>query len=283
MTWLDAASLCVFLCNIAFMVGAGMLLLKILGSVQHSELFSQKVLDENIEATAQLRRACNQLATQIEPTQSENKFHETSIGKAHMALSLQVRSLSDQLQASLAGDALAHQLQAKQANEELTQRMRDKLKDVLTQNIQLKDEIGRTKAKLTAASNSSHDIQSGMTDVQGASPAVIKEMAQRAQDLSGHLQEAQRRAHAAEKLAEANAIKLEDMREALSAKSFGDSACESVQMEKLRTQNEAMAARERSLLARIESMEMEFQRNLTEKSFIEERYVKLDAAEPYFN
>jgi hypothetical protein len=49
-------------------------------------------------------------------------------------------------------------------------------------------------------------------------------------------------------------------------------------MEKLRAQNDAMSVREQSLLARIEAMEMEFARNLTEKNFIEERYVSLDLA-----
>jgi hypothetical protein len=277
MTWLDAASLCVFLCNIGFMVGAGLLLLKIMGSVQQAGQHSQNVLAENVEATVQLRLVCNQLATQLEPNGGDSNFRDTAIGKAHTALSLQVRSLSDQIQSALFGFAPPPSPQTKQVNEELTQRLRDKLKVVMTQNIQLKEEIGRTKARLATASKSSDEIHGGISDVQGSTPAVIKEMTRKADELRGDLEEAQRRAQAAEKLAVSNAAKLEDMREVLSAKSFGDSASESVQMEKLRTQNEAMATRERTLLARIESMEMEFQRNLTEKSFVEERYVKLDA------
>jgi hypothetical protein len=59
MTWLDAASLCIFLCNIAFMVGAGLLLLKILGSVQHS----QNVLAEKRPSVA----ACPQRTTCCAP------------------------------------------------------------------------------------------------------------------------------------------------------------------------------------------------------------------------
>ena len=98
MTWLDAAGLCVFICNIAFMVGAGLLLLKILGAVQHSGLYSQRVLAENIEAAAQLRLVCNQIATSQDSTAGDTYFRDTPIGKAHTALSLQVRSLSEQLQ-----------------------------------------------------------------------------------------------------------------------------------------------------------------------------------------
>jgi hypothetical protein len=278
MTWLDAASLCVFLCNIAFMVGAGLLLLKILGTVQMSEHSLQKVLAENRAATAQLRLVCNQIAMVQESTEAGGDFRDTPVGKAHTALSEQVRSLSDQLENAMQGGVQNSLSQAKPENEELTQRLRDKLKDVLTQNISLKAEIERTKIQLRNASNSRGQIQNGIDEMQGASPAVVKKMTRMTEELRGDLEEAQRRALASEKLAESNAIKLEDMREAMSAKGFGDKASESVQMEKLRAQYEAMATREQSLLARIESMEMEFQRNLTEKSFIEERYIKLDAA-----
>lgn len=278
MTWLDAASLCVFLCNISFMVGAGLLLLKILGAVQMSEHSLQKVLAENRAATAQLRLVCNQIATAQESTEVGNNFRDTPVGKAHTALSEQVRSLSDQLENAMQAGVQNSLSQAKPENEELTQRLRDKLKDVLTQNISLKAEIERTKIQLRNASNSRGEIQNGIDEMQGASPAVVKKMTRMTEELRGDLEEAQRRALASEKLAESNAIKLEDMREAMSAKGFGDRVSESVQMKKLRAQYEAMATREHSLLARIESMEKEFQRNLTEKSFIEERYIKLDAA-----
>ena len=278
MSWIDAASLCVFLCNIVFMVVAGVMLLKIQGAVQQSGTYFQNVLAENVKATAQLRLVCGQLATQLNPTEDDPHFRETAIGKAHTALSLQVRSLSNQIQGAVLGTADKPHPEAKLLNDELTERLREKLKAVMTKNLQLKQEIGRTNARLTTASNFSNEIHSGMAEVHGASPAVLTAMTQRTEALRSDLEEAQRRAQAAEKLAESNASKLEEMREALSAKSSGEGASESVQLEKLRSQKEMLAGREQSLLAQIDAMEMEFARNQTEKNFIEDRYVDLDMA-----
>jgi hypothetical protein len=142
--------------------------------------------------------------------------------------------------------------------------------------------------------SSGKDIHTGLGEVRGADArdvALVKDLKRMTEGLQLDLAEARKRAQTAEKLAFANAEKLEELRETMASKDFNDSVAASsqvsastnAQLEHLREQNEALTARERNLIARIEVMEKEFERHLTEKSFIEDRYVKLDEQAPSVN
>lgn len=259
MKWIDVAYLTVFVGTFIFMAGAAALLYKIMGATQQAKLYQLDALSETSTAAKELHLVAKQLARQIERS---------------AALGLLPPQASE-VPATPDVD-----------NADLTQRLRDKLKDVLTQNMKLKGELERSKAGLSKMGDSSRDIHTGLGEVKGVDArdaALVKDLTRMTEGLQLDLEEARRRAQAAEKLAYANAEKLEDMREAMSVKSFSESAGTSAQMQRLLEQNEALETREKNLLARIESMEQEFERHLTEKSFIEDRYVKLDAQAPVVN
>ena len=106
---------------------------------------------------------------------------------------------------------------------------------------------------------------------------------QRTADLEEQLQSAKDRAKSAEKHAEENAAQLDIIREQLnSTKITGRSDASGGSAEALKAKQDeldALQSREKMLLSRIEQMELEFQRNQTEKKFIEERFIQLDATD----
>jgi len=264
MNWLDVAYLTIFIANFLFLAITAGLLVKILGATQRAKLDQLEVISETSVAAKALHGVAKLLARRMEQLAFEHQS---------------VRNPDDSGATADMPAPPAAPAKPASGGEELTQRLRDKLKDVLTQNMQLKGELERSKASLTRINGSSKDIRTGLGQVKGADSrdsALVKDLTRMTEGLQLDLEEARRRAHAAEKLAHANAEKLEDMREAMSAKSFSETANLPAQLERLQELNETLQSREASFLARIASMEQEFERHLTEKSFIEDRYVKLD-------
>ena len=277
MSWLDVAYLTIFIGNFLFLALTAGLLFKILGATQRAKIDPLEVISQTSVAAKELHSVAKQLTRRMEllafePPSVRSPGHTGTTPPAPAAGDVPSPSLAPAKPAS--------------GSEELAQRLRDKLKDVLTQNMQLKSELERSKANLAKMDESSKDIHTGLGEVKGADArdsALVKDLTRMTEGLQLDLEEARRRAQAAEKLAFAKAEKLEDLRESMSAKSFSESANESAQVERLREQNDALQSREKNLLARIASMEKEFERHLTEKSFIEDRYVKLDEQAPSIN
>jgi hypothetical protein len=272
MSWLDVAYLTIFISNFLFLALTAGLLFKILGATQRAKIDQLEVISETSVAAKELHSVAKQLARRMDlltvesPLATRKSDHPGATSDVPAPAAVPAKPAS--------------------GAEELTQRLRDKLKDVLTQNMHLKVELERSKANLAKMDTSSKDIHTGLGEVRGADSrdsALVKDLSRMTEGLQLDLEEARRRAQAAEKLAFANAEKLEDLRESISAKSFSETASLSAQVERLREQNDALQSREASFLTRIASMEKEFERHLTEKSFIEDRYVKLDEQAPSIN
>lgn len=259
------------------MVVAGMALAKILQNVKESKTHLTKSIGETVDATWELRQVAKLLGKDLDRVIDERHAIESSADRALGKVSSQLHDLGSLIREGLHGGRNTSATPQAAVDEGLTQRLRDKLKDVMTQNIQLKQEIGRARSQITTATESSDGIRDGLNDMKGGDPVVIKDLNQRVEQLNSDLAEARRRAQTAERLTEANALKLDEMREQMSAASYRDTTDDSKTVQDLRDQLEEMAAREKSFLARIELMESELQRQLTEKSFIEERFVELDS------
>ena len=215
---------------------------------------------------------------------------ESKAGRAVGELSFQVKTLIDRLKPVLAKtvsdkgesktDAGNDGTALYEANpEELRAKLHAELESALKKNHQLQDEIDQTRYRLNDASHSNKELQEEIKDVKGVKQSVVDNLLQRTQELEEQLEKARERAKAAEKHAEANAFQLDEIRAQISEQKFSDGVDQSDLIQGQQDQIDVLAAREKALMARIDQLEQAFSRNQTEKNFIEDRFLKLDAGE----
>jgi uncharacterized protein YlxW (UPF0749 family) len=184
---------------------------------------------------------------------------------------------ADGTQSDAGGDAAS----SSKVEEDAQAKLHAELMAALNKNNQLQDEISQAKYKLKDASTTNSDLRQDLSETKGIKKSTMDRIMQRTADLEEQLQSAKDRAKAAEKHAEENAIQLDVIREQLgSTKVSGKADAGGASSEALKAKQDeinALQSREKMLLTRIEQMEMEFQRNQTEKKFIEERFIQLDS------
>jgi len=276
MSWLDTASITVFVCTGLFMLGSVILLSKILNRVEANSAVTQAEADSDPqEETTETPQA--QWSTDLERLRSECAASDRQTRQTLDQLSSQIVKLGEFIDHSLK-NAAATPASPKTVDttQDLTDRLRDKLKSVMAQNIRLKAEMESASKQILLASEGGRGLGESIGN-SGASPQVIKDLNQQCDALRADLDEARRRTRVAEKTAEENAFRIEELRDALSVQQRDQTIAETRAVQKLRAELEEKQARERALLVRIETMESEFARHLTEKNFIEERYMRLDA------
>ena len=212
---------------------------------------------------------------------------ESSSGRAVAELSFQIKALVERIKQLLSKqsadkdvvfDSSATTKRPPDA-EELRTILHAELSTVVAKNQALQDEIDQTRYRLKDASRVNDELRDEISDVKGLKQNVVDSLMQRTSDLEEQLKQARERADAAEKHAEANAAKLDDIREQLNTQPISTHAGvdQSELIQSQQDQIDAMAQREKDLHARIAQLESAFQRNQTEKNFIEDRFMQLDA------
>lgn len=159
----------------------------------------------------------------------------------------------------------------------------------------LQEQVEEIQFHLKEASTSNEQLRRrGSAEVQGVKQSVVDSLMQQTADLEAELQKVRDRARAAEKLAEESALQLDEIRAQINTQDFATRQAPGLPAETVgpvqtdqaaliqdqQDQIDVLAGREKSLLAKIEQMEMEFQRQKTEKAFIEDRFLQLDSTQP---
>ncbi|MBT3066679.1 hypothetical protein [Rhodoferax sp. U11-2br] len=296
MNWLNIAYGFLFFSNLVFMAGSGYLLYRILNTTAQSRVDLLKAASLTIEAGKHLKIAANRTATELERVSQAHQTHDNASGRAISVLSFKLQNLIDNLAqgSATAAGAAASAAEEKTHVEDIRAKLQAELNTALSKNHMLQEQVEEIQFHLKEASTSNEQLRSEISEVQGVKQSVVDSLMQQTADLEAELQKARERTRAAEKLAEDNALQLDEIRAQVNAQNFATrrvpgSAVEGADLAPIdqaaliqdqQDQIDVLAGREKSLLAKIEQMEMEFQRQKTEKAFIEDRFLQLDSTQP---
>ena len=289
MTLLNAALAFVFFCNLVFMVGAGYVLMRILDTTETTQINLQKAASSVVEVGTHVKVVVRRAFNEMERNNDALMARESSSGRAVSELSSQIKSLVERMKAVVAKNGVerdAPEGTPYLGGENLRAKLHEELNTAVAKTHALQDEIDQTKYRLKDASQANNELREEISDVKGIKQSVVDSLLQRTVELEEQLQQAKERAQAAEMHAQANAAQLDEIRAQINAQNFpeagsgGDSGIDQTELiEGQQQQIDALAAREAELLARITQLEGAFQRNQTEKNFIEERFLQLDGGD----
>jgi hypothetical protein len=283
MSWLNAALFFVFVCNLAFMVGAAFLLYRIVDAAEGSRLDLKKAANQTIEAADKLHLVARRTINEMGMVNDAQAARERSATRGVTELAAQVKGLLDRLHSESVKPALTGDAESggRQFSEDQRAKLRAELNAATAKNHQLQEEISQTQYRLKEAMAANRGLRQEVSEIQGLKQSALDQLLLRAEELEAQLHMAQERATAAEMLAQTNAQKLDEITEQLNLQQGeeGDVGVDqSGLIQSQQDQIDMLAAREKSLMGRMDQMEKAFERTQTEKTFIEERFLQLDAA-----
>ena len=291
MTILNAAFAFVFFCNLMFMVGVAYALMRILDATERSQVSLQNAASQVIEAGSHIKVVVRRAFSEMERTNDILDSRESSAGRAVTELSFQLKTLIDRLKPVLAKTAAEKSETGPGTDdkegaalyapnpEEQRAKLHAELEAALSKNHQLQDEIDQTRYRLNDAAHVIKDLREEIKEVKGVKQSILDDLLQRTQELEEQLEKARERTKAAERHAEENAFQLDEIRAQIASQKFSDGVDQSGLIQGQQDQIDVLAAREKALMARIDQLEQAYQRNQTEKNFIEDRFLKLDAGD----
>jgi hypothetical protein len=294
MNWLNIAYGFLFFSNLVFMAGAGYLLYRILSTTAQSRMDLLKAASLTIEAGKHLKIAAKRTVTELERVSEAHQARDNVSSRAISALSFKLQNLIDNLaqaSASAASGAADMRTEEQKMVEDIRGKLQAELNTSLAKNHMLQEQVEEIQFYLKEMSSSNEQLRAEISEVRGVKQSVVDSLMQQTADLEAQLQKAHERARAAEKLAEENAFQLDEIRAQVNNQDFrpqratgspadGAGLAEMDQAALIQDQQDQidlLAGREKTLLGKIEEMEMEFERQKTEKSFIEERFLQLDS------
>lgn len=283
MSWLNAALFFVFVCNLAFMVGAAFLLYRIVDAAEGSRLDLKKAANQTIEAADKLHLVARRTINEMGMVNDAQAARERSATRGVTELAAQVKGLLDRLHSESVKPALTGDAESggRQFSEDQRAKLRAELNAATAKNHQLQEEISQTQYRLKEAMAANRGLRQEVSEIQGLKQSALDQLLLRAEELEAQLHMAQERATAAEMLAQTNAQKLDEITEQLNLQQGDDGDVgvdQSGLIQSQQDQIDMLAAREKSLMGRMDQMEKAFERTQTEKTFIEERFLQLDAA-----
>lgn len=294
MTLLNVALAFIFFCNLVFMIGAGYVLMRILDTTETTQINLQKAASSVVEVGTHIKVVVRRAFNEMERNNDALTARESSSGRAVSELSSQIKSLVERMKTLVAKSGMERDAPDNTpylGGEDLRAKLHDELNAALAKTHSLQDEIDQTKYRLKDASQANNELREEISDVKGIKQSVVDSLMQRTVELEEQLQKARERAQAAEIHAQANATQLDEIRAQINAQNFPDAGSggsgggsdggidQTELIEGQQQQIDALAAREAELLARITQLESAFQRNQTEKNFIEERFLQLDGGD----
>lgn len=287
MNWLNISLGFVFLCNLIFLVGAAFLLYRIVDATEQGRDELLKAANQNLDGGKHLLMAARRSIIEMERINDAQLSRETSSSRTLAELSSQVRLLGDRLQKSKAPSAEAQDTpgregaHADRSTEDIRAKLHADLNAALSKNHQLQDEIDQTTYRLKDATSSNRELREELNEAKGIKKEVVDNLIRHTEELEAQLKQARERAKAAELHAESNAVRLDDIREQIHNHAFtgagGGGIDQSGLIESQQDQIDVLAAREKALVERINELEQAFQRNQTEKNFIEDRFLQFDS------
>ena len=292
MSWLNAALAFVFVCNLAFLTGAAFLLYRIVDAAEGSREELKKAALQTTEAADKVYLVARRTINEMGLLNEAQATRERSATRGLTDLAAEVKALTEKLQASGTG---GDQAREHQFNEDERAKLRVELNATAAKNHHLQEEISQTQYRLKEAMVANREMRQELSEAQGIKKSVVDKLIQRAEELQAQLEQAQARAKEAERLAEANAVKLDDIKEQLAQKAAsgggagggmadagGEAGLAGVDQSGLiqsqQDQIDMLAEREKALMSRMDQMEQAFVRTQAEKTFIEERFLQLDTA-----
>ena len=283
MSWLQIALAALSLVNLAFVLGAAYLLNEILRTTEASKQELVRAARQSTEGAQSLLNAARRSVAEMERVHQAHLSHENSSARAIQELSRQMKILSDSV-ASSNTHQVAVSSEILESNERMAEDARAKLRSdlnvALSKSHVLQDELDQTQYRLATLARNHQDMQQELRDVQDVRKEQVDSLLARMTELESDLEQARQRAKAAEKHAEENARLLDDIREQAHSKWFdapaqGDAVDQSGLIQSQQDQIDALAEREAKLMQQLSDMEQLLKRNLTEKEFIEERFLQL--------
>lgn len=284
MSWLQIALAALSLINLAFVLAAAYLLNEILRSSEAAKTELVRAARQSTEGAHSLLVAARRSVAEMERVHQAHLAHENSSGRAIHELSRQMKILSDAVAAHnnrAVAATVADSAEYERLAEDARAKLRSDLNVALSKSHQLQDELEQTQYRMTALAHSHQDMQQELRDTQDVRKEQVNHLLARMAELENDLEEARKRAQAAELHAEENARLLDDIREQAHAQWLNASAQDVPQIDQSgliqsqQDQIDALAAREAKLMQQLSDMDALLQRNLTEKEFIEERFLQL--------
>lgn len=288
MTLLNAALAFIFFCNLVFMIGAAYVLLRIINMTEASQINLQRAASSVIEAGTHVKVVVRRAFAEMERNNDALSARESSAGRAVAELSFQIKTLVERIKVLMAKPTADKELAqgqsavAKQAADPEEQRaaLYAKLNAVTAKNQTLQDELDQIRYRLKDASRVNEELRGEIGDVKGVKQSVVDSLLQRANELEEQLQAANARAKEAEQHAQVNAAQLDVIREQLNAQQFSSPGVDQSELiQSQQDQIDTLAEREKEMHARMYQLESAFQRTQTEKNFIEDRFLQLDAGQ----
>lgn len=283
MSWLQIALAAVSLVNLAFVLGAAYLLNEILRTSEASKTELVRAARQSAEGAQSLLVAARRSVAELERVHQAHLSQENSSARAIHEISRQMKILSD----SVASNRSRHAEDSDEAAAERARladdaraKLRSDLNIALSKSHLLQDELDQTQYRLASLARSYQDMQQELRDAQDIRKEQVGGLLDRTTELESDLELARQRAREAEKLAEENARLLDNIREQAHSKWFdaperGAGIDQSGLIQNQQDQIDALAVREANLLKQLTDMEQLLQRNLTEKEFIEERFLQM--------
>lgn len=289
MNWLNLALGFLFFCNMAFMVGAIYLLIRILEATEQGQIHLQKAASHVVEAGTHVKVLAKKTFLEMERNNDALGSRESAAARSVDGLSFQIKTLVERVKQVMeqrvqeAVDADPTEA-TKQDGETLRARLQEELQAALQKNHALQDEIDQTHYKLKAALHANRDLRDELSDAKGVRQELVDSLMARSDALQAQLEQARERAQSAESLAAKGAAQMEDIRNQIDQQDF-TTVQQGVDQSELvadqQSQIDTLAARERELLTKIDQLEGAFNRNQAEKNFIEERFLQLDAGQSH--
>jgi DNA repair exonuclease SbcCD ATPase subunit len=291
MTWLNIAYGFLFVSNLVFMVGSAYLLYRVLSTTTQSRADLLKAASLTMEAGKHLKLAAQRTVTELDRVREAHQHSDNASSRAIHALSFKVQNLVDNLEQSQRAepaDALAGDMSAEEKKQvgDMRAKLQAELNNALSKNHVLQEQIEEIQFHLEGASERNVAMRAELSELQGEKQSVVDGLLKQTSALETELQKARERVLAAERQAEEAASQLDEIRARINQQSLMESqggipgTDQSALIEDQQTQIDLLASREKALLAKMEQMELEFQRQKTEKAFIEDRFLQLDSASP---
>lgn len=287
MNWLQIAVAALSLINLAFVLGAAYLLGEILRSTEAAKSELVRAARQSSEGAQSLLAAARRSVGEMERVHQAHLAHENSSGRAIHELSRQMKILSDAVAANnsravaVAAASAEETAEHERLADEARIKLRADLNVALSKSHQLQDELDQTQYCMATLARSHHDMQQELRDAKDVRKEQVNSLLVRMAELEKDLEEARKRAKSAEQHAEENARLLDDIREQAHAKWFDAPVQGEPQIDQsglIQSQQEqidALVAREGQLMSQLGALEALLQRSLTEKEFIEDRFLQM--------
>ena len=149
MTWFNLAFAFIFLCNLLFMVGAILALIRILDVVGKSSVDLQKAASMVIETGTQARLMVRHAFNEMERNSDALAARADSNGRAVAELSFQVKNLQDQLKIGLARLAVPDPQTQNNVANNASEPTKNRFKEITTEH--LKERYAELLRKLEAS------------------------------------------------------------------------------------------------------------------------------------